>query len=57
LSAIGITEQTDAVVMVVSEERGVVSYVSEGKVYENLSAAQMIDRLTKDFSNEMLGVS
>lgn len=57
LSAIGITEQTDAVVLVVSEERGVVSYVSEGKVYEDLSPTQMIDRLTKDFSNEMLGVS
>lgn len=57
LSAIGITEQTDAVVLVVSEERGVVSYVAEGKIYENLSTAQMIDRLTKDFSNEMLGVS
>ncbi len=57
LSAIGISEQTDAVVLVVSEEKGAVSYVSEGKIYEGLTTAQMIDRLTKDFSNEMLGVS
>lgn len=37
-AAIGITEETDAVVVVVSEERGIVSLVMEGKIQQDLDA-------------------
>ncbi len=57
LSALGITEQTDAVVLVVSEERGTISFVSEGKIQENLSIAEIQEKLTREFSKEMLGIA
>jgi uncharacterized protein (TIGR00159 family) len=57
LSAIGISEQTDAIVLVVSEERGTISFVSEGKIQDGLSTSEMVKLLTKHFSKEMLGVN
>ncbi|MFY8107685.1 MAG: diadenylate cyclase [Bacteroidia bacterium] len=57
LSAIGITEQTDAVVLVVSEEKGTISYVSEGKIRDDLSVPEIVENLTRNFSKEMLGVA
>ncbi len=56
LSAIGITEQTDAVVLVVSEEKGTVSFVKEGKLIENLRAEHLIELLNAEFAKEMLNV-
>jgi diadenylate cyclase len=35
-AAIGITEDTDAVAVVVSEERGTVSYVENGRIFSNM---------------------
>jgi DNA integrity scanning protein DisA with diadenylate cyclase activity len=56
LSAIGITEQTDAVVLVVSEERGTVSFVKEGKITENLRTDHLVELLNAEFAKEMLNI-
>ncbi|MDP1728236.1 MAG: diadenylate cyclase CdaA [Bacteroidota bacterium] len=56
LSAIGITEQTDAVCLVVSEEKGALSFVKEGKIEEGLLAEEIIDRLNALFSKEMVSI-
>lgn len=56
LSAIGITEQTDAVCMVVSEEKGILSFVKEGKIEEGLLAEEIIDRLNSLFTKEMVSI-
>jgi len=56
LSGIGITEQTDAVCLVVSEEKGAISYVKEGKIEEGLLAEEIIDKLNEQFTKEMLTI-
>jgi uncharacterized protein (TIGR00159 family) len=56
LSAIGITEQTDAICLVVSEEKGTISYVVEGKIEEGLLAEEILDKLNEQFSKEMLTI-
>ncbi len=40
-AALGITEQTDAVVVVVSEENGQISLVERGRIVRNLNQAQL----------------
>jgi diadenylate cyclase len=45
LSAIGITEQTDAICLVISEERGYVSFVKEGKITEAIDRELLIGLL------------
>lgn len=40
-AAIGITEDTDAVVVVVSEESGLISFVKEGEIKRNLDTTQL----------------
>ncbi|MES2558739.1 MAG: diadenylate cyclase CdaA [Bacteroidota bacterium] len=56
LSAIGITEQTDAVVLVVSEEKGTIAFAKEGKLIEGLTKSQITDLLNKEFVNDMVRV-
>jgi DNA integrity scanning protein DisA with diadenylate cyclase activity len=56
LSAIGITEQTDALVIVVSEEKGTMAVAKEGKLMEGLSKSQIIDILNKEFVNDMVRI-
>lgn len=56
LSAIGITEQTDAIALVVSEEKGTMAIAKGGNMYENLSKEEVLDFLTKEFSNDMVSV-
>jgi len=40
-AAIGITEVTDAVSIVVSEERGVISYAQHGQIHGNISTDEL----------------
>ncbi|WP_010166909.1 diadenylate cyclase CdaA [Candidatus Epulonipiscium viviparus] len=47
-AAIGVSEQTDAVVIVVSEETGIVSYVRNGKIRRNLTAEGLEKVLSLD---------
>jgi len=46
-AAIGITENTDALAIVISEERGAVSFVNDGKIEEDISPKQLSNRLYK----------
>jgi len=57
LSALGITEQTDAIVLVVSEEKGTISLAKEGKMIEGLTKSQLIDFLNKEFINDMVSLT
>jgi diadenylate cyclase len=44
-AAIGITEESDAVAVVVSEERGTVSWCESGRIEEDLDASELTRRL------------
>jgi len=48
-AAIGITEDGDAVALVVSEETGTISFVSGGKITRNLDAVRLRDSLRRAF--------
>jgi diadenylate cyclase len=48
-AAIGLTEETDAIVIVVSEETGAVSMTIEGRIIRNLEAAALLERLETIF--------
>jgi DNA integrity scanning protein DisA with diadenylate cyclase activity len=56
LSAIGITEQTDAICLVVSEEKGSIGIAKGGKIFENMSRENIISFLHNEFEKEMLSV-
>jgi diadenylate cyclase len=49
-SALGITEKTDAIAIVVSEERGQISYSYEGKLTNNVTPVQLDDFLEGIFN-------
>jgi diadenylate cyclase len=49
LSAIGITEQSDAVVLVVSEEKGAMAIAKEGRIIEGMTKSQITDMLHAEF--------
>ena len=46
-AAVGLTEQTDAAAVVVSEENGKISLVVDGKVTQNLDEPQVRDALQR----------
>ncbi len=56
LSAIGITEQTDAIALVVSEERGSIVIAKGGKILEDMSHAEIVAFLNKEFASDMINV-
>ncbi|MGC8733967.1 MAG: diadenylate cyclase [bacterium] len=47
-AAIGITQNTDAIAIVVSATNGNVSYAIEGKIYYNIDKQQLIEYLQRD---------
>ncbi len=56
LSAIGITEQTDAIALVVSEEKGTMAIAKGGKMYEGMSRQEIVEFLNREFASEMVRV-
>lgn len=44
-AAIGMTEDTDAVVVVISEETGIISYVEQGRITKNVDAQRLRELL------------
>jgi diadenylate cyclase len=51
-AAIGISQETDAVVLVVSEESGVISLILDGKISRNLDPKELRRVLRKNLMNE-----
>lgn len=51
-AAVGITEKSDAVAIIVSEERGEISYSVEGALTRNVTPSQLNEFLEKTFSEE-----
>ena len=49
-AAIGITERTDAIALIVSEETGEISVAKEGTLVQNIRPAQVKDFLEKEFA-------
>lgn len=50
-AAIGLTEETDAIVIVVSEEEGAISLVREGRIMHNLAAEALLAMLQPLFTH------
>ncbi len=48
-AAVGITEKSDAIAIIVSEERGDIAYSHEGKLFENTSPAELSNFLENLF--------
>lgn len=51
-AAVGISEVTDAITIVVSEETGVISVTKNGELYRNFTTETLKDFLTNDFVGE-----
>lgn len=51
-AAVGITEKSDAIAIIVSEERGRLSYSVEGQLINDVTPSQLNDFLEKTFSQE-----
>ncbi|MEI7499488.1 MAG: diadenylate cyclase CdaA [Bacteroidota bacterium] len=49
LAAVGITEKSDAIAIIVSEERGEIAYSYEGRLYENITPASLSTALESLF--------
>ena len=56
-AAIGITEQTDAVALVVSEEEGSISFVTGGKIQRDLDGKALRTLLATTFQTDMSDVA
>jgi uncharacterized protein (TIGR00159 family) len=49
-AAVGITEQSDAIAIVVSEQTGRISWVRDGKLKRNIKPVELKEMLVKEFS-------
>jgi uncharacterized protein (TIGR00159 family) len=51
-AAMGVTERTDAIAVVVSEETGEVSYVKKGVIIQNVNLSHLKNFLDKEFNQK-----
>ena len=51
-AALGISEETDAIALVVSEETGYVSYAYKGKLKRNVTELELIEFLNSKLLNQ-----
>ena len=51
-AAVGMTEHSDAVVVVVSEETGAISFVQNGRINHNITSGELRDLLLKSLNIE-----
>jgi diadenylate cyclase len=51
-AAIGLSEETDAIVIIVSEERGDLSLVYEGKTYQGLKKEELLQKIVEIIKSE-----
>ncbi|WP_108821469.1 diadenylate cyclase CdaA [Dysgonomonas sp. Marseille-P4361] len=51
-AALGVSQETDAKVIVVSEERGKISFVSDGNIEANITPERLQELLTKSMNNK-----
>lgn len=51
-AAIGMSEKSDAVIVVVSEETGIISIAVNGKIYRNYTESELRDKLIEYLSDE-----
>ena len=49
-AGIGITEKTDAVAIVISEQRGKITYIKDGEFDEDISFQKLKSQIKKDLS-------
>lgn len=54
-AALGITEKTDAVALIISEETGDISYAHRGNITLNITGSQLRDYLDLEFNQEQDG--
>ncbi len=54
-AGIGVTEHSDAVAIIISEEKGQISLAQEGKLISNLSRTQLLNSLNEIFATENSG--
>ena len=50
-AAIGITEQTDAIAIVVSEQTGAIAYIKAGRIQRNITPERLTELLSSEFKN------
>lgn len=55
-AAVGLTEESDALVIVVSEERGDIHLVSEGQLGEPLNSTQLREMLSRQLQSPLAGL-
>ena len=51
-AAIGLSEETDAIVIIVSEERGDLSLVYKGKIYQGLKKEELLQKIVEIIKSE-----
>ncbi|MGL6014739.1 MAG: diadenylate cyclase, partial [Selenomonadaceae bacterium] len=55
-AAIGLSEQSDAIVVVVSEETGTISIAQDGKIYRHLDSEKLKQKLQPLFAPEKMNI-